>query len=95
MLDGVAVTVAPVVEDRPVEGLHEYEFAPEALKDCEPPRQILEFGGLTVTVGGRVLLTTTGSLTTICEPLQLVYVTCAVYVVVCVGHTLTVADVPI
>ena len=45
----VVVTVAPEVALNPVAGLHEYEFAPEALSVVELPEQI--FGLFTVTDG--------------------------------------------
>ena len=49
MVVAVDVTVAPVVALSPVEGLHEYVSAPEAVSVAELPEQI--FGLFTVTEG--------------------------------------------
>lgn len=47
---GLAVTVAPVVEDSPVAGLQLYVVAPPAVSDVLAPLQIVT-AGETVTVG--------------------------------------------
>jgi hypothetical protein len=47
---GDAITVAPVVALRPVEGLHAYVPAPEAVSEVEEPVHIA-VGPLTVIVG--------------------------------------------
>lgn len=46
---GLAVTVEPVVADRPVPGVHVYVLAPPAVSVALPPTQIVAL--LTVTVG--------------------------------------------
>jgi hypothetical protein len=57
----VEVTIFPVVALNPVEGVHTYELAPEAVNVAEPPPQIVaEFTvmvglGTTVTVAGTVV----------------------------------------
>jgi hypothetical protein len=48
---GFAVTVAPVVEDNPVEGLHVYVVAPLAVSIVLPPVQIVAEDGVTTTTG--------------------------------------------
>ena len=48
---GFAVTVAPVVADKPVAGLQEYVVAPLAVNDVLLPLQIVAVVGDTVTVG--------------------------------------------
>ena len=47
----MAVTVAPVVEDRPVAGLQLYVEAPLAVSEVLDPLQIVTEGGETVIVG--------------------------------------------
>ena len=61
--DGLAVTLAPVVPDKPVDGLHEYVVPPVAVSVVDEPLQIampepaLIAGiALTVTVTVAVLL---------------------------------------
>jgi hypothetical protein len=49
VLAGLAVTLVPVVADKPVEGLQVYEVAPVAVKVILSPSQIV--GELTPTVG--------------------------------------------
>lgn len=48
---GEAVTIAPVVELRPVNGLHEYVVAPLAVRLTLLPEHIDDAGGAMVTVG--------------------------------------------
>jgi hypothetical protein len=51
VLAGLAVTVAPVVADKPVDGDQEYEPAPLAVSVALPPEQIVWFaGGVTVAL---------------------------------------------
>ena len=61
--DGLAVTLAPVVPDKPVDGLHEYIVPPVAVNIAEEPLQIATPEpapttgiALTVTVTVAVLL---------------------------------------
>ena len=56
---GLAVTVVPVVDDKPVAGLHVYVVAPLAVKDVLLPLQITAVVGETVTVGFGFTLTVT------------------------------------
>ena len=48
---GLAVTVAAVVDDKPVAGLQLYVVAPFAVSDVLLPSQIVADAGVTVTVG--------------------------------------------
>jgi len=48
---GDAVTETPVVEESPVDGLQEYEFAPAAVSVVDFPLQIAADAGETVIVG--------------------------------------------
>ena len=50
---GLAVTVAPVVEDNPVTGLHEYVVAPLAVKVAPLPLQ--NAAGVGTEIVGRAL----------------------------------------
>jgi hypothetical protein len=59
---GFAETVAPVVALRPVAGLHEYVFAPEAVTEPAIPAQIV-IGG-TVIVGNGFTVTITEAVLT-------------------------------
>ena len=61
--DGLAVTLAPVVPDKPVDGLHEYVVPPVAVSVDYEPLQIVTLEpplivgmALTVTVTVAVLL---------------------------------------
>ena len=56
---GFAVTVAPVVADKPVAGLHVYVVAPLAVSDVLLPLQIVAVVGETVTVGFGFTVTVT------------------------------------
>ena len=56
---GFAVTVAPVVADKPVAGLQEYVVAPLAVNDVLLPVQIVAVVGETVTVGFGFTVTVT------------------------------------
>ena len=47
----MAVTVAPVVADKPVAGLQLYVVAPLAVNDVLLPLQIAGVAGVTVTTG--------------------------------------------
>lgn len=86
---GPAVTVAPVVPDNPVDGLHEYVEAPDAVSDTLLPLQIVGADGVTLTVGKGFTVTVTFFVLT--HPFASVPVT--VYVVVDVGFAVTVAPV--
>ena len=57
MLVGLAVTVAPVVALKPVDGDHEYVEAPLAVSDTELPVQILGAVGVTLTIGAALTVT--------------------------------------
>ena len=59
---GVAVTDAPVVADKPVDGLQEYVDAPLAVKVMLEPKQIVA-AGLMLTFGTGLITTTTLPLT--------------------------------
>ena len=48
---GLAVTVAPVVADKPVDGLHRYVFAPLAVRDVLLPLHIVGAAGEIATLG--------------------------------------------
>ena len=57
---GLAVTVAPVVADKPVAGDHEYVDAPLAVNVTLLPAQIAPgTAGLTVTLGNALTVTVT------------------------------------
>ena len=56
---GLAVTVAPVVDDKPVEGLQLYVEAPLAVSDVLLPLQIVVEVGEMVTVGLAFTVTVT------------------------------------
>ncbi len=49
---GLAVTLAPVFADKPVDGLHEYVLPPLAVSDTELPLQMVELVGEIEMVGG-------------------------------------------
>lgn len=55
---GAAVTLAPVVVERPAAGDQAYDAAPEAVRTVEPPVQIDAGDGVTVIVGPGVTVTT-------------------------------------
>ena len=55
----MAVTVAPVVADKPVAGLQLYVEAPIAVNDVLLPLQIVAVVGETVTVGTGLTVTVT------------------------------------
>ena len=59
VVGGFAVTVAPVVADKPVAGLHVYVVAPLAVSDVLLPLQIVAVVGETVTVGFGFTVTVT------------------------------------
>ena len=82
------MTVAPVVEDKPVEGLQLYVEAPLAVSDVLAPLQIVT-AGETVTVG--LGFTVTVTVAVFVHPFASVPV--IVYVVVAVGLAVTVAPV--
>ena len=84
----MAVTVAPVVEDKPVEGLQLYVEAPFAVSGVLDPLQIVT-AGETVTVG--LGLTVTVTVAVLVHPFAAVPVT--VYVIVLEGLAVTVAPV--
>jgi hypothetical protein len=86
---GFAVTVAPVVADKPVAGLHVYVVAPLAVSDVLLPLQIVAVVGETVTVGFG--FTVIIAVAVFVHPFPSVPVT--VYVVVVVGFAVTVAPV--
>ena len=44
---GLAVTLAPVVADRPVDGAHVYPENPEAVRPVDVPLHMLELAALT------------------------------------------------
>jgi hypothetical protein len=50
VVSGLAVTVAPVVADKPVAGDHEYETTPLAVNVTELPEHIIDVVGKTDTV---------------------------------------------
>jgi hypothetical protein len=54
---GVAVTVAPELDERVEEGDHEYVLAPEAVIDCELPETIVALLGLILIVGKALIVT--------------------------------------
>jgi hypothetical protein len=82
---GLAVTDAPVVEDKPVAGDHEYVDAPLAVKVPEAPAQMV-IGAALIAGNG---LTVTVTVVVPVQPFAVVPVT--VYVVVAVGFAVTVA----
>lgn len=85
VLPGPALTTAPVVVFKPVDGLHEYVFAPLAVNVTLSPEHTDVAEGVTVTVGeGNTLITTESVLE---QPFALVPVT--VYVVVEPGVAIT------
>ena len=55
-LPGLAVTVAPVVALKPVDGVQVYVVPPDAVNVAVPPEQMV--GEFTVTVGLDVIVTT-------------------------------------
>ena len=57
---GFAVTTAPVVEDKPVEGLQLYVVAPLAVSETLLPLQIGGADGVTVTTGIGLTVNTAG-----------------------------------
>jgi len=59
VVGGFAVTVAPVVEDKPVAGLQVYVVAPLAVSDVLLPLQTVAVVGETVTVGFGFTVTVT------------------------------------
>ena len=89
MVVGFAVTVAPVVADKPVAGLQLYVVAPFAVRDVLSPLQIVAVAGVIVTVG--LGFTVTVTVAVFVHPFPSVPVT--VYVVVVVGLAVTVAPV--
>ena len=48
---GLANTLVPVVEDKPVDGLQLYEFAPVAVNVVVPPVHIKALAAEAVTIG--------------------------------------------
>lgn len=89
MAVGLAVTVAPVDEDKPVDGLQLYVEAPLAVSDVLVPLQIVVEAGETVIVG--VAFTVTVTVAVFVHPFASVPV--IVYVVVVVGFAVTLAPV--
>jgi hypothetical protein len=84
---GFAVTDAPVVPDKPAEGLQAYVVAPAAFKTTLAPGQIVAVVGETVTLRFDPTVTVTKV-----DPVQpLVLVTVTEYVVVADGLAVTVA----
>ena len=69
----MAVTVAPVVDDKPVEGLQLYVEAPLAVREVLLPLQIVVEVGETVIVG--VVFTVTVTVAVLVHPLASVPVT--------------------
>lgn len=59
VVDGLAVTVAPVVVLKPVAGDHEYVEAPLAVNATEPPEQMAGADGVMLTVGSGFTVTAT------------------------------------
>ena len=55
---GLANTLVPVVEDKPVDGLQLYKFAPPAVSVVVPPLHIVAFGDI-IKVGGCSTVTVT------------------------------------
>lgn len=53
----MAVTVAPVVADKPAVGVHVYVAAPDAVMLKEPPVHIEPPAGVTVIVGNGLIVT--------------------------------------
>jgi hypothetical protein len=84
---GFAVTVAPVVELKPVAGDHEYVVAPFAVSVVDCPTQKLTFGE-TVTTGSGFTVTVTCVV-----PVHPFKSPTTVYIVVAVG--LAVTEVPV
>ena len=58
MVVGLAVTVAPVVADNSIEGLHVYEVPPLAVMDTLLPLQIVAEEGETVIVVALTVIST-------------------------------------
>ena len=58
---GAAVTVAPVVADNPVAGLHEYVLAPEAVSETDPSGNIDGAAGDTAIAGNGLTVMVTVS----------------------------------
>jgi hypothetical protein len=86
---GLAVTVAPLVDDKPVPGLQVYVDPPVAVIVVEVPEQIVLFAAVAVIVG--IGLTVTTEVAVLLQPFASVPVT--VYVDVDVGFAVTVAPV--
>lgn len=84
----MAVTVAPVAEDKPVDGLQLYVVAPLAVSDVLLPSQIVAAAGVTITVGTGLTVTVT-----VVVPVHPLVVPDTVYVVVDVGFAVTIAPV--
>jgi hypothetical protein len=59
VVEGLAFTAAPVVEDNPVAGLHVYVAAPEAVKIEAPPIHIVLGLAVVVIVGDGFTVTVT------------------------------------
>jgi hypothetical protein len=85
---GLADTVAPVVEPRPVAGDHVYVVPPLAVRFTLLPLHTESEGGTTVMVGVGLTVTTTD-----CESTQPFLVPVTQYVVVAAGDALVVAAV--
>jgi PII-like signaling protein len=79
--EGLAETVAPVVADSPVPGLHAYVFPPTPFSSTDPPLQSTGADGLTEMVGFGLMVTVTVEV--FVQPFTSVPVT--VYVVVVLG----------
>ena len=54
---GLAVTLLPFEEDKPVEGLHIYEVAPPPVRDTDWPLHSTVDTGVAVTVGAGIIFT--------------------------------------
>ncbi len=87
---GLADTVAPVPDERPVVGLHVYVLPPPAVNETDCPLQIT--GALGVAVITAVEFTVTATVVVLVHPLASVPVT--VYVVVLDGLADTTAPLP-
>jgi len=86
--EGSAVTTVPVVTDKPVDGAHEKEPAPVAVKITESPVHKVTGFGVTLTVGIGFTVTVI-----VFTPVHPAVVPVTVYVVVAEGLAITVEPV--
>ena len=72
VLVGVAVTLAPTVADRPIDGDHVYVLAPEAVRPVDPPAHMATLDP--ALTGGR-LFTDTVTVAVLLQPPAFVPIT--------------------